>query len=42
MANKVNIAPVVSPEILKTVSSSTAIKTFGDQLKNQEKQRVLY
>jgi len=41
MANKVNIAPVVSPDILKTVSSSTAIKTFGDQLKNQAKEKVI-
>jgi hypothetical protein len=41
MANKVNIAPVVSPEILKTVSSSTAIKTFGDQLKNQAKEKII-
>ena len=41
MANKVNIAPVVSPDILKTVSSSTAIKTFGDQLKNQAKEKII-
>ena len=41
MANKANIAPVVSPDILKTVSSSTAIKTFGDQLKNQAKEKVI-
>jgi len=41
MSNKVNIAPVVSPEIIKTISSSTAIKTFGDQLKDAAKAKVL-
>lgn len=41
MANNVNISPVLSPEIVKTVSSSTAIKTFGDQLKDAAKAKVL-
>jgi hypothetical protein len=41
MANNLNIGSVVSPSILKTVSSSTAIKTFGDQLVNKAKQKVI-
>ena len=41
MSNTSNISSVVSPDILKTISSSTAIKTFGDQLKNQAKEKVI-
>ena len=41
MANNVNISSVISPEIVKTVSSATAIKTFGDQLKDNGKAIVL-
>jgi len=41
MANNLNIGSVVSPSILKTVSSSTAIKTFGDQLVNKAKEKVI-
>jgi hypothetical protein len=36
-----NISPVISPDILKTISSSSAIKTFGDQLKNKSKEKVV-
>ncbi len=39
--NKLNIAPVISPDILKTISASTIIKTFGDQLKNKAKETVI-
>lgn len=41
MANNLNISSVISPDILKTVSSSTVIKTFGDQLKNQAKETII-
>jgi hypothetical protein len=41
MANNLNIGSVVSPSILKTISSSSAIKTFGEQLANQAKQKVI-
>ena len=41
MANNINVGAVVSPDVLKTISSSTAIKTFGDQLVNKAKQKVI-
>jgi hypothetical protein len=41
MANNINISPVISPEIVKTISSATAIKTFGDQLKDTGKSKLL-
>jgi hypothetical protein len=41
MSNTSNISSVISPDILKTISSSTAIKTFGDQLKNQAKDKII-
>jgi hypothetical protein len=41
MANTINISPVISPDILKTISTATAIKSFGAQLKNQKKETVI-
>ena len=41
MPNTTNIAPVVSPDILKTISASTAIKTFGSQLKDKNKETLI-
>ena len=41
MSNTTNIAPVVSPDILKTISTSTAIKTFGSQLKDKNKEILI-
>jgi hypothetical protein len=41
MANNLNVESVVSPDVLKTISTSTAIKTFGDQLKNKAKEKVV-
>jgi hypothetical protein len=41
MATNINISPTISPDILKNISSSTTIKTFGDQFKNQATQAVL-
>ena len=41
MSNTVNISSVISPDVLKTISTSAVIKTFGDQLKNQAKEKVI-
>jgi hypothetical protein len=41
MANNLNVGSVVSPDVLKTISVSTAIKTFGDQLVNKAKDKVI-
>ena len=41
MSNTTNIAPVISPDILKTISASTAIKTFGSQTKDQNKETLI-
>lgn len=41
MSNTVNISSVISPDVLKTVSTSAVIKTFGDQLKNKAKEKVI-
>jgi hypothetical protein len=41
MANNINISSILSPDILKTVSSATAIKSFGDQLKDKAKEKVI-
>jgi len=41
MNNKINISSVISPDILKTISTSTAIKTFGDQVKNKAKEKII-
>jgi uncharacterized coiled-coil protein SlyX len=41
MSNTSNISSVISPDVLKTVSTSTIIKTFGDQLKDKAKEKVI-
>ena len=41
MSNASNISSVISPDVLKTISSSSIIKTFGDQLKDQAKEKVI-
>jgi hypothetical protein len=41
MSNNLSISTVVSPDILKTIASSAAIKTFGDQLINNAKDKVI-
>ena len=41
MANNLNIGSVVSPDVLKTISSAAVIKTFGDQLINKAKKKVI-
>jgi len=40
-SNKANISPVISPDILKVISASTAIKTFGSQLKDKTKETLI-
>jgi hypothetical protein len=39
--NKINISPVISSEILKVISAATAIKTFGSQLVNKNKETLI-
>jgi hypothetical protein len=39
--NKINVAPVISPDILKTISAATAIKTFGSQLIDKNKEKLV-
>jgi len=39
--NKINVAPVISPDILKTISAATAIKTFGSQLIDKNKEKLI-
>jgi hypothetical protein len=41
MSNTSNISSVISPDVLRTVSASTIIKTFGDQLKDKAKEKVV-
>jgi hypothetical protein len=41
MSNTSNISSVISPDVLRTVSASTVIKTFGDQLKDKAKEKVV-
>ena len=41
MPNNVNISSVISSDILKNISSASAIKTFGDQLVNKAKDKVI-
>jgi hypothetical protein len=41
MSNNLNISTVISPTILKTIASSAAIKSFGDQLVNKAKDKVI-
>lgn len=36
-----NISSLISPDILKTISSTAVIKTFGDQLIDQAKEKII-
>lgn len=36
-----NISSLISPDILKTISSAAVIKTFGDQLVDQAKEKII-
>jgi hypothetical protein len=39
--NQYNVSPAISPDILGTISTSTAIKTFGAQTKDPNKQKTI-
>jgi hypothetical protein len=41
MPSNVNISSVISPDILKNISSASAVKAFGDQLVNKAKDKVI-
>ena len=41
MPSNVNISSVISPDVLKNISKASAIKTFGDQLDNKAKDKVI-
>lgn len=40
-SSNLNIAPTISPEILKNISASTAINSFGTQLKDKAKEKLI-
>ena len=41
MPSNVNISSVIFPDVLKNISKASAIKTFGDQLVNKAKDKVI-
>ena len=41
MSTNINVSTLISPDVLSTISLSTAIKTFGDQLKNKAKDKII-
>jgi hypothetical protein len=41
MSNKINISPVISPNIVETISKSSPIKSFGSQLKDKSKEILI-
>ena len=41
MANNLNVSSVISPDILKTISTAAAITTLGNQLVDQAKEKVI-
>lgn len=41
MSNKINISPVISPNIVETISKSAPIKSFGSQLKDKSKEILI-
>jgi hypothetical protein len=41
MPSNINISSVISPDVLKNISNSAAIKTFGDQLADKAKDKVV-
>ena len=40
-SNSINISPIISPDIVNNISKSNNIKSFGDQLKNQAKEKII-
>ena len=41
MATNLNISSVISPDILKTISTASAVKTLGNQLVDQSKEKII-
>ena len=41
MATNLNISSVISPNILKTISTASAVKTLGNQLIDQSKEKII-
>ena len=41
MSNNINISSVISPDVLKNISNAAVIKTFGDQLVNKAKDKII-
>ena len=41
MPNNINISSVISPDVLKNISNAAVIKTFGDQLINKAKDKII-
>lgn len=41
MSNNINISSVISPDVLKNISNAAVIKTFGDQLINKAKDKII-
>jgi len=41
MPNNINISSVISPDVLKNISNAAVIKTFGDQLVNKAKDKII-
>lgn len=39
--NNLNISPVISPDIVNNISKSNIINSFGDQTKNQAKEKLI-
>jgi hypothetical protein len=41
MPNNTNISSVISPDVLRNISNAAVIKTFGDQLVNKAKDKII-
>lgn len=41
MSTQTNISSLISPDILKNIKSSESIKAFGDQIKDNAKQKII-
>jgi hypothetical protein len=39
--NKINISPIISPDIVKTIDKSSTIKSFGSQTKDKNKETLI-
>ena len=40
MTNNINISPIISPDIVKTIDKSSPIKSFGSQTKDKNKENL--